>query len=246
MNEARIESYILGEMEPLERQNFEDQLLEDDKLVNEVRLYESVVEGIKDRGREKLKMRFLQLEYQLLDAEGIEMVQSDEPSFVSHLKWAIGLVIIVVPLIYYLIPSKNPAQIFNSYYEEFENKHIVYVSGRDSLTLYEQAFMAYDAKEYAKAVKLFEELEKNSTDRIAVPFFLSMSYLANDQADVALHKYWMLIQTEEHDFLEPAHWYLALSMVKVGKLPEAKKELKKIIASESVYQEKARRLLQRL
>ena len=246
MTEELIESYINGEMEVAIRQEFEERLKEDIDLASDIQVHESIVEGIKDRGREKLRMRFLQLEYQLLEDEAIENLSDDDLGIRSHLKWGIAMLVIIIPLIYYLIPSKNPHQIFDDYYEVFENETVLYASGQQEPTLYERAFTAYDDQDYAKAVKLFEELEKSSTDRIAVPFFLAMSYLANDQAEVALHKYWMLSQLETHDFLEESQWYLALSMVRVGKMASAKKELKKIVLTESKYKERAKRLLQRL
>lgn len=255
--EALIDAYVDGKLSEGVQKDFEDRMDRDPRLVQDVQVHESIIEGIRDWGRQQMKHRFAELEAKLAAQELVEAPQHADEGLYGHLKWGIGLLIMLVPMIYFIIPSRDPETIFYDYYEEFPNQITVQAGApKDSLSLYSRAFLAYEAQDYEQAVLLFEELEKISTDRIAVPFYLGMSYLANKQADRAVHLYWQLVEMEEeeHDFRLAAHWYLALALVRLGKMHEARKELNRLLdhASELPedelhdYPSLARRLLQRL
>jgi len=249
MTDELIEAYISGEMEQEARSTFELRLRQNPALAEEVRFHESMIDGIRDRAREKLKMRFLQLEHELQAQETSGKPRPEVQGLLSHLKWGLALMAILIPLVYFLIPSKDPVEIFEDYFRIYPNE-VIDFSGREpsSLTDYERAFWAYEQHDFSQAIEAFEALEKNSTDRIAIPFYLGLSYLHQRQADLAVHQFWLLIKMEEesHEFLDPAHWYLSLALVLRGDLPDAKKELREISRSESPYAPAAARLLKRL
>ena len=215
--------------------------MQDATLAHEVQLYESVIEGIRDFERDRLKKRLQEL-------EGTKYGNQDEfrTSKRSYVKLSIAGLFFIIAITSFLMPSKNAGEIFNKHFESYPN--VIYVPENDDSTdsPYRRAFTLYEQENFEEAIKVFKYLERNGTDRIGIPFYLAMSYLHQGQHDLAIPKFFSLAQMDEHDFTEPVHWYLSLALIKENEFKAAKQQLGKLATYDNPYRKEAIKLIKKL
>lgn len=236
-NEAYIEAYLLGQLSPEEKAKFEERLSKDNAFKQEVKLYQNLLEGIRDVGRNDLKKELQDLEKEFTQIEG--QTFNLRPTFLIGVAAAICLILIPLYIFY------TPNSLFDQYFEPYDNFVASVERGETATNPYQQAFQAYENADYAQAIEVFESLTAPQKNEEAVIFYLGLSYLAQKITDPAKVKLLQVIAMNR-DFKEQAQWYLALAYVQDNQKNEARSLLQKHIQSSKFQKAKAQELLNQL
>lgn len=241
MELQKIDTYLHSGLPEKDRLEFEDLIMHDANLAQEVQQYESIIEGIKDYERDRLKKR-------LQDLEGSKYGSTNEfnSGKRSYTKLSLAGAFFLLAITSFLLPTKNAEEIFQTYFETYPNTIYLQQDSSFEASSYNKAFEFYTDGKFEKSAQLFKQLERNGTDRIGIPFYLAMSYMHQGKNDLAIPKFFTLSQMEEHDFSEPVYWYLSLALIKEKEFKAAKIQLEKLVTYNNPYQKKAIKLIKRL
>lgn len=163
-------------------------------------------------------------------------------------EWKFQLLSIAV-LALLFVSCQEPAPTNNELYQQhfvpFVNA-IQPVKGVEvSEDIITQAFIAYETKDYAKAEGLFFKVYRTQKKSFAL-FYAAMSQMAQGKTEEGRTLLKVYLNYQNDSFTTQAHWYMALGYIKEGKIEDAKRKLKKIVADNADYKTEAQALLKQL
>ena len=203
--------------------------------------YEAVVRGIRlAHMRDKLQqLRTLEASLPPVNGRQIELR--------VWMPLAAAAMLIVAAGLWFIIPSQSPntyQDLYTAYFEPFDSPGSGLTRSTDNeKNLKARAYLAYDAKDYAEASRLFLDLQKEKDDPI-VDLCLGSALLAQDKPEEAEKVFTHFLENHD-DLLTQAKWYLALALLRQGKIERTKATLWEVSTS-SNYGEEARELLKKL
>lgn len=135
-------------------------------------------------------------------------------------------------------------RLFSQYFQPMEN--IIFMEGSDSFISdnLKQGMEAYDSKNYKDAIKklnAYYELTKDANGGL----FLGVSYLLDNQIELAISTLNKVIPNLEAVGQEAANWYLSLAYLKNGDKVMCKKILEEM-PNNSLYEAEKESLLKKL
>ncbi|MCI5058183.1 MAG: hypothetical protein MRY83_18875 [Flavobacteriales bacterium] len=169
-----------------------------------------------------------------------EMEENDVGQSNSVVKWWVAaavLVLIGTSIFLYQNSEHSTDALYVSYYEPYEA-----MTTRSSNGLWDQALSAYSAKEYAKAIELFNRLDSVS---YLSSFYLGNAYLASDYEEKAIQQF-EISKKLNPAFESEVNWYLALVYLKSNDLEKTRPLLSKVISAGTFKSKDAQKLLQKL
>jgi hypothetical protein len=198
---------------------------------------ESEFLGIRSASRNQLKKSFTKWEE--------EANQKSQFNFTAIMSIAASIALLV-GVSFYLLQSPAGEDLYISYYESYENfEHTVARDeSSDVPSLKDQAYAAYDQKDYAKAAISFSTLLENDIKNIPVTFFRGMSRIELNQLDLAITDLEWVALTDDVYYSEAANWYMALIQMRKKNKKASKAILVAISKKNGTYQKKALELLE--
>ena len=234
-----IEAYLGNSMSPDEVSKFEQRLVVDQILKNEVQLFKSINEHLITTVSEAEipNNQYSNLLESYLESEEAEKLKHKIKSlFIENKKrkqykfyWAAAILLIFVSIgsgYLWNLKSSNPKNIFNHYYD-INDIHInIKRGGEESLNT--TISNAFKEKKYKESLFLFNEYSKKEIN-IDTSLFLikGASHLALKETDSAIASFQILAKSNLLD-KSKGEWFLALTYVKNNKLKEAESVLNKI------------------
>lgn len=245
----KIERYFLGTLSSREKEQFELQLLLDERLAKEVEEMRVARFLLKAAGYEQFKHK--------LKAYSKEIEVESNPGFFKHLfegpwKYAIAasIVIAVALSVWKITPTQND-QLFAQYFLPYPNIEAPTQMGEtaiDSTTLKQKAYVAYDEGNYENAILLFLQIVEKQKDPW-VAFYLGNAYLASEKPEKASVAFLNLMEKYPKDagIWEQTQWYLMLSYLKMDEIEKAKEIGEKLYRNgNKEYSSRAKVLLEKL
>ena len=231
-----IEKYFENQLTEAEKLEFDKLLAEDADFKQELEFYSELKNAVTVSERQKLKKEIQQFE-----------TVSNRPVF--HLKryFPYAAVLLVMLTLWFVLFSNNTTSntdLYNSYFDAYPNTEISNTrSDINEKTALEEAFIAYDLEEYAKANTLFDlALKISRADYIQ--FYKAMSLMKLEQHTEALEILQNVNWSEAYN--EKALWYKSLCHLKLNQIKEAKKELTILIKKGTFKNTEAIELLDKL
>lgn len=159
--------------------------------------------------------------------------------------YAAAAAVSILLVVSFLLPSnESHDELFATYFTAYPNLFEGTLRSSSTSTKRTEAFQAYDAKDYQKAVILFEELLQEQNDS-EVLLLLGNSNLILGDVEKAKENFITLI--DEFDDLDiPAKWYLSLCYVKSGDKENAQKLLSELGGRDISYAKRAKELLEKV
>ena len=163
-------------------------------------------------------------------------------------KMAVAAVLVISLGIFatvFFFKKEEPQQLFASYFELSKNVSYPIVRSSSNENILTTAFIAYDNKEYTKAISLFEEhfLETKDT---TIFYYQANVLLATKKPTEAIE----LLTMVEHSSSELAsrtHWYKALAYLQMNQNTEAIQELERLLKNEEEFKKvETQKLLKKL
>ncbi|MEL6590493.1 MAG: hypothetical protein AAFQ68_10445 [Bacteroidota bacterium] len=222
---AQIDAYLRRELSPEQTEAFEAALAQDTELEAAVKAHLEALVAIRQRG--------FQEEIEAAEIEKpVPQIEESRIRSIRPLWYVAAAVVLLFAIGWWLLPaSQNDGdRLFAEYFHAPVALDLIRgeaQSPADSLpTPLVQGLQAYQREGYEEAIKRFKETNGNAltaAERSWIQFLTGLSFLANSEADSALH---YLAQAEGQT--EAAEWYQALALLRKGAFAEAKKKLQTI------------------
>ena len=226
-----IDDYLAGELDYDEMSEFEKALKMDSNLEMEVEFQKEVFAAIRDE-RNTLN--------------GIRRRESKRLtiSFNSWKVQAIAAAITVFILIgggitLDLINSTPSSQTLYSEYFNPESALLTVRSNGNDYSAVEMGMLFYVQERYETAIETFNSVPDNLTGKLYTGF----SYMKLEKYDKAEVQFNEIIQNNDNLFVDQAEWNLGLCYLVSGKENQAKELIAKIAQGNTVYKDKAHKLL---
>lgn len=163
-------------------------------------------------------------------------------------KWwlAVASIILLVGLGYFFSIANTITndELFSMYFNPYENVVHPLTRGESAKELKDNAFSAYENKNYEKAIPLFNNAYKETKDYDLL-LYKSISLLATEKTEDAI-KTLTTYLSKNPKYVSHAKWYLALAYTKQKKNVKAKEELKELIKSFNFNKKEAKELLKKI
>ena len=236
-NEELIYKYFLDELTAHERQQFEFRLHENADFKAEYDFQENLRIAIKNTERDKLKER-------LQDVEK----QHTAPPKSSWTLWrvaaSIAILLGIAGLGFFIGTRANTQKLYAQNYEVYPNTAFNITRGEGAASKKRDAFTAYEAHEYDKAIPAFKALDLMDQNPVMI-FYLGQSQLAANLPKQALDTFDKVIRANA-EFKSEAQWYSALAALKIKDKLKATQLLTALVDTKGYKSEQAASILKKL
>ena len=213
-----LERYVLNNMTPEERTEFDTKLSADNSLQAKMAEMQLLLIGVNEAVlQEKLNMF-----HQGLSTEVKEYHIRRKPSSIKT--WLIAASILLIAGIsgwLLLYRETTDEKLFATYFKQ-DPGLITAMSATDNYA-FEKAMIDYKKGDYKAAIHTWDSLQKGQPANDTLTYFLGVAQLANKNSKEAV-TYLEKIPASSF-FKADAQWYLGLALLKEGKKEEAKKAI---------------------
>jgi len=160
---------------------------------------------------------------------------------------AIGLLIIVTSVIYYLQnKTYSNERLYSMYYEPYKKNIFTRIESGEPEGIFMQAMIKYADEDYENALDLFQRVP--STDDFILPahFYTGISFMQTGKYHEAASSFLYIIKHLDNELIYQSGWYLGLCYLKTNETDKAFTQFKKITDSNSIYKEKAEDILNKI
>ncbi|CAN5477061.1 hypothetical protein BH10BAC3_BH10BAC3_26200 [soil metagenome] len=186
MNETfeYIEFYFQNKLDATERISFENRCAADEAFSNEVAFYIST--------RQALRSKLLKDKQSKWNEEsGVRQVPVKAPSIKIYqqqwFRYSVAASVIIVASVFYLLKPADTKSLAQQYLNEnYQQLSLTMGSATDSI---EMGKVAYNNKEYDKAVIFFEAVAKSHPDNADAKQFAGLVYLMKGNYDKAIETF---------------------------------------------------------
>ncbi len=139
----------------------------------------------------------------------------------------------------------NYEDIFDKYYQAYpivqQNRSI---ESGDEENIVNMAISAYEKKEFYRAISLFNSIETSMPDcTIMASFYKGISSIEISDYKSAIQAFNKVIDAPFNSYTSSAHWYIALTWIKLNNIEESKKHLIWIVKNDRQNSKKAEEIL---
>lgn len=231
--------------EHLLNQYFENSLTEEEKLMVE-QLLASDSEFLEEFNlRKNLKIAFSRNEREELKAK-LKQHETEKKRIQFNWKYVAAAILVFGMGAFFLIQNlQEPKDLYTTYYQTYPNTVSPIVRGDSSeKSLSEQAFQAYEEKNFQLASTLFLNLYKENQEEYAL-FYQAMSFMEIEEKTTEAISILSNTQWSEQ-YEEKAKWYLAMAYLMEKKHEQAKEVLKSMTQKGNYRKEQVKELLEKL
>lgn len=250
----KIDRYLRGEMQTTEVKVFEKSLLEDEELrmaYEETLLLAKTIEAVAED--EDTRRSF-----ESISEEEVKTLLKEKKSgrrFLIRAAWIAAAILVAMIVVNFMrTPAPgSPEGVYYVYFEPYPVEEVAPSRGTDisSVSLNEElrlAFNEYKEKDYVKALKAFQSLEKKAgNEHSMITLYKAICLMKlNRYADSIQSLQSLVADGESNPYYQPACWYLSLAYLKNDEREKAGSLLLQIIQEDGFYAEKAKAVLDRL
>lgn len=248
--EEQIDAYLNGRLSEADRSAFETQIAQDPQLAEEVALQQEATQLLLADRQRAFKAQLKEVAAKSKSAPVLEMKEAPVVSLWQQ-NWVriAAAVALLVGLGFILWPKSTAAsypQMAEAYFEPYPDRLQIRSGDDDSLTLVQEALLAYNQKDYETVVNTLANLQADDPQYLLGQLYRANAYLAMSppQPTPAIEILKGVYALEQSAISEITAWYLALAYLKADDGPNAQKVLQGIAKDEaSVYRERAQEIL---
>jgi TolA-binding protein len=254
-----IDAYLDGELTGSELSAFTRELEHNPELASEVELHKDVNKFLYKKADELKKREDLNRMHEEFMKSRSEKENNQKVSSLKHAKKqkkifyyiaAAASVVIFVGLFFILKQSSYTNQkLFTAYYKPYEVSTTTR-GGRidtvDSHTLYNKAITEYEALQFSKAAKYFEQFVQTDSTNYEAYFLLGISYIETDNIKGAIQSFLRIINSEESLYEDNARWYLGLCYLKNDEVQKASEQFCFLVNTKAFCSIQASEILEKL
>lgn len=159
-----------------------------------------------------------------------------------------GLLLLLLPLLFYVLPIQQHQKIFDRYFVSYSITSIPQQFNDQALEeQWHTAVFKYKNEHYLQTVKTLESLlTQPNIDTYAIHFYIGISYLAMSESERAL-SHLVTVAADINPLCQQANWYIALAHLQLNDITSTQAILRSIIETPDAYnREEAMALLANL
>lgn len=240
-----IERYSAGEMNESEKTWFQKELGENKKLRDEVDLRKKTDMVLKNYNVILLRNKLAEI-----DKRKAAEVSGKRNRKHQTLRYAaiIAGFILIGSLALFKGRTMQTDEILNKYYQAFEapSASPSRSAGAESNSDYNTAVEYYLVHDYVNAAMYFSKVVSGDPLYWESTMLHGISNYEGENYPVAKQSFKKVIDDNKNYFIEDAQFYLALSYIKTDETEKAIEQLNLIRNSESLYRDKARKILRKI
>ncbi len=233
----RIEKYLDGRLDSVDRKEFEDVIKKDESLAQELKFQRELRETIKDEQKMKVRRTLSRVYRQT----------SYKSTFIK--RWKLNAIAAAVTIMiltaggmmfnYFQTSSTNNIALYNEYFDVDSELFTVRADKSTVNNTVEDGITAFNEKDFTKALELFNK----SNDNMASNLYAGFTYMQLLEFDNAIQKFNEILDDNNNLFIDQAKFNLALCYIANNDLIKAETELQGIIDENSAYTPKAQKIL---
>jgi len=238
-----IERYNAGEMDKTEIKWFEKELNGNDSLCQEVMIRKKADQMLLHHDLISLRNKLSSLE----KARKEKLVESAAKK-ATAIRYAAAFAGLVLIGSLFMITGKNQgtASLYSKNFSAYESPG---PSRTPQLSVDDQfvkALQYYSEKDFLNAKALFTEYLNNNPENMQAMLLYGVTEMENKNYPDAKSSFNKIINNRNNLYIDHARWYLALCNIATGETAEAKQQMLAIKKSDSIYRNKARKILRNL
>jgi hypothetical protein len=238
-----IERYNAGEMDQAEIIWFEKELAGNDPLRKEVMLRKKADQML-------LKHDLISLRNKLENLEKTRKEKIIETTGKRALSMRYAAVfaglVIIGSLIILTGKNQSTETLYNRNFSVYQYPGISRTQQLQTDNQFGTALKYYAENDFAKAGALFGEYLKSNSENMQATLLYGISEMENKNFLNAITSFDKIIKVKNNLYTDQAQWYMALCFVATGETTIAKGQLLAIRKSDSIYRNKARKILRAL
>ena len=243
-----IEKYLEQRMSAEERQKFEQAMIDNPAIKEEIELHRQVTATLKGE-----KVHELRSVLKAVDKNwGAEKKEQKGVARTINFRRVIAIaatVLLMVMSYQFFFTSGGPVSNEQLFADNFQPYQMLLsqrgLSEGEKNIVLENAISAYSKGNYQSAASFFQQLSQNDPTDISYQFYLAVAQLGAKENDTSINLFQNIISTEGHPFKEQSQWYLALAYLQNGDNENARKTLSEIESGQFKNAE-ARQILEQL
>lgn len=244
-NKHLISKYLEGELNPIQAKDFEEALIQDHELQEELDLYREVDEALSDTEVLDLRAQLDEIHEEL--TPHIEKIARKSSKRVLRYAVAASVAVVISLGTYGLFFKKvNDNKLVTQFYKPYDVT-LVNRSANSELTAdLGEALYYYDNGNFKEAIVLFEEILDRDPEMMASHLYSGISYMELKEYTKAGISFNKVIDQNDNLYIEQAEWYLGMVYMLTDQKDKAIKQFRKIKNSDGYYRDDATRLLRKL
>lgn len=224
INESLIVKFFENSLSEKERLEFENLMESDSEFQEEVQLREALKDAITKQDRNNIKQE-------------LQSFESSSDKNAPFINWRIAasIVILIGLSAFWFLRTNtlNSEELFVQYFEPSRNLVQPIVRGESPKDIKSQAFTAYETKNYEEALSYFDQMLEQNNDK-TISFYKANVLLELNKTEEAITIFNDNLKTS--DSLEVKNkWYLALALLKINDIEQAKKQLQDLVDTDSKF-----------
>jgi tetratricopeptide (TPR) repeat protein len=237
-----IENYLEGSLDQGERHEFEEMLISEKHMAEEIQLHKELNDAIKDD------------ELYLFREKVGEVIRDNSKKTIflttlsrKFIKYpvAASIVLLIAISLWQILSFDSPQKLFSTYYEPYLpdiSTRSVSTSG-DKIQL---SCLSYQEGDYEKSFELLQAYLAKNPDNQSASFYLSLSAIELAKYDLAITELKKIENDATSPFAIHAQWYLAMVYLKTNNAADARKNLMQLLKVDNYYSGKAKKILKKL
>jgi hypothetical protein len=237
-----IERYIANEMDAAEKRWFEMELEGDRSIQKELKIRRLADSALISHDVIDLRNKLAAIEKQRR-----EKVVASGPKKTAGLRFAAAIAALMLLGGMYLFSTRHLSNdtLYKKNFQAYESSNISR-SGEARSSDLKMAFDLYYNKDYKEAASLLKDYLKSKPQSIEAKLVYGVSEMQNGNFGAASISFSSILENSDNLYIDKAQWYLALCYIHDNQNREAVTQLESIISSNSIYREKARKLVKRI
>ncbi|HEY5510530.1 MAG TPA: hypothetical protein VIK10_05815 [Prolixibacteraceae bacterium] len=242
-----IDSYINDEMDEYTLAHFEEELLENSGLADDLTFHKDV-----DRAVAEIDVIVLRAKLQQLSMEEQEkksdMLGVSSPKRKNLYWYAAASAIVAMFAIASLLSDtpKSDQQLYAAYYQPYKigsNVSRSAVTATDNMNI---AIREIDKGNYSSALTLLDKASKTGNDGFSISFYSGVAFQELGQYKNAINSFSEVVLDGDNLLVEQSEWYIGLCYLRIEEREKALRQFKNIVARNGYYKDKSSKMLQQL
>jgi len=244
-----IEDYLNQELEESLMNSFEEELLINEGLVAEVKLYQEINDAVGERDVMELRESLKNIKDAGIDTEN-QQKRGIAPPRLRRVVWyaaAASIILLLGLNVTFQNHSFSNPELYNEFYHPVEaNLGTSRSASLPEERLLNQALVEMNNKEYDSALKLFSEILQKDGRNIAGNFYTGTIRQQTGKYEDAIHSFTNVITQGDNLFVEQSEWFIGLCYLNRNEREKAIRQFRKISQSNGYYQQQSKAILKKL
>ncbi len=238
----QIEAYIDGDLTGAELEMFQKALTSDPELQREVEKHAEIKSALQDKEVIDFRKKLVKINEALQEEQ--KSTPKIKPFYTVYWKLAASIVILIGVSTFLYLNTSQQNDMFAMYYTPFPMEDITRGDENTVGDDLKSISRAYKNGNYKEAIPHLEKMMKEAPDNDKLKLYLGNSYINTDNIDGAIQQFENI--KKESKYYDDRLWFVALCYLKLEQTQQASQILKTLTSRNSIYNQKARKLLNQL